>query len=299
VQALRSGHGARGLKATVSAEREFTVDLASPISLALELDFDPARPQPRHFGAPAATSRPYAVPGFSGSVTTGASCNCNVMTVIPHCNGTHTECVGHLTNEPCDAYRVVPAGLIEALLLTVAPVTAAGEPGESTEPAPCASDLLVTRRALESAWARFAGGANTNSRPLALVVRTGHDGLPSAHSAAADAPAGRDSAGPPPPYLTREAARLLVDKGIQHLIIDLPSIDREHDEGRLTAHRIFFGLPAGSRELARATRGQTTVTELATIPADVADGPYLLAIQVPAWRGDAVPSRPLLYPLQQ
>jgi arylformamidase len=91
----------------------------------------------------------------------------------------------------------------------------------------------------------------------------------------------------------------LVERGIEHLVIDLPSIDREHDEGRLAAHRVFFGLPPGSRELAQATRRHTTVTELADVPNDLEDGPYLLAIQVPAWRGDAVPSRPLLYPVQQ
>jgi kynurenine formamidase len=197
--------------------------------------------------------------------------------------------VGHLTREPFDAYRVVPAGLTEALLLTVAPVQPAQEPGESTEPAPRAGDRLITRRALETAWAPYADRANT--RPLALVIRTRHELAPSGRPDGA--------AGPPPPYLTREAARLLVERGIEHLVIDLPSIDREHDAGRLTAHRIFFGLPANSRELAEATRRQATVTEFADIPDDLEDGSYLLAIHVPAWRGDAVPCRPLLYPFQQ
>ena len=100
-----------------------------------------------------------------------------------------------------------------------------------------------------------------------------------------------------PPYLSREAADLLVERGIEHLVIDLPSIDRSHDEGRLTAHRIFFGLPPGSTELAQATRARATVTELAYIPDAVTDGLYLLELQVPALGGDAVPSRPLLYAL--
>ena len=80
--------------------REVEVDLSRPIEIALSLNFDAA--QPRHFGAPAATTQAFAVPGFSGSVARGASCNCNVITLIPHCNGTHTECVGHLTTEPLD-----------------------------------------------------------------------------------------------------------------------------------------------------------------------------------------------------
>jgi hypothetical protein len=47
--------------------------------------------------------------------------------------------------------------------------------------------------------------------------------------------------------------------------------------------------------LAAATRPAATITELAFVPDSVADGAYLLELQVPALSGDAVPSRPLLY----
>ena len=109
----------------------------------------------------------------------------------------------------------------------------------------------------------------------------------------------RDYTDSTPPYLSREAAEFLVARGIEHLVVDLPSIDRSHDEGRLTAHRVFFGLPRGASSLALAERARATVTELAYIPSEVADGPYLLQIQVPAIGGDAVPSRPLLYMFEQ
>jgi kynurenine formamidase len=108
----------------------------------------------------------------------------------------------------------------------------------------------------------------------------------------------RDYTGSTPPYLSREAAEFLVARGVEHLVVDLPSIDRAHDEGRLTTHRVFFGLPRGSRSLESAGRPASTVTELAFIPDEIADGPYLLQIQVPAIGGDAVPSRPLLYALE-
>ena len=85
---------------------EGLTDLSHPIEIAIRLEL--AGDQPRHFGAPAANSQPFAVPGFSGSVARGASCNCNIVTLIPHCNGTHTECVGHLTIEPLDAHQQVP-----------------------------------------------------------------------------------------------------------------------------------------------------------------------------------------------
>jgi arylformamidase len=273
------------LNATVEiGGRPVRVDLSSPLSLALELDF--AGAQPQHFGAPPATTRPYAVEGFSGSVTTGASCNCSVVSVIPHCNGTHTEGVGHLTREPFDAYRLAPPGPIPAVLVSVEAVPApdALATGETTDPTPHGADTLITRRSLEQAW-RFDPAWPAQ----ALVIRTGYGVQPATVS-------GPSRAGSPP-YLTRSAAALLVERQIEHLVIDLPSIDREHDAGRLTAHRVFFGLPAGSHSLSGAARRNATVTELAGIPADIGDGRYLLSIQVPAWRGDAVPSRPLLYSL--
>ena len=285
---------------------EVGVDLTKPVSLAIDLDFSQA--QPRHFGAPPATSQPFAVPGFSGSVAHGASCNCQTLTLVPHCNGTHTECVGHLTREPVDAHRVAPLGLVPALLVSIEPVdTEASD--ESTNPAPHAGDQLITRAALEASWltatkASATAGVPTGSgartapetrapapfEPRALIIRSLPNSLAKQH---------RDYSDSTPPYLTGEAANLLVERGIEHLVIDLPSIDRSHDEGRLTAHRIFFGLPPGSTELAQATRARATVTELAYIPDAVTDGLYLLELQVPALGGDAVPSRPLLYALSR
>jgi arylformamidase len=258
---------------------EALTDLARPIDISIQLDF--AGAQPRHFGAPSADTRPFSVPGFSGSVAQGASCNCNIVTLIPHCNGTHTECVGHLTTERLDAHRQIPPGLIPAVLISVEPVGPHGAL-ETTDPAPQSADKLITRRALQDGWPQ-----KLPFRPRALIIRT----LP---NDTADKPH-RDYTNLNPPYLSREAAEFIVSRGIEHLVVDLPSIDRAHDEGRLTAHRVFFGLPRGSTSLNLAGRPRSTVTELAFIPDAAPDGPYLLEIQSPAIGGDAVPSRPLLY----
>ena len=134
LQPLRRGHGAQLVQARVAlGGGEVGIDLASPVDLAVALDF--AGAQPRHFGAPRASARPFETPGFGfkGSVERGASCNCEVITLIPHCNGTHTECAGHLTRERLDAWRVTPTTLLPALLLSVTP-EAAGD--ESSDPAP-------------------------------------------------------------------------------------------------------------------------------------------------------------------
>lgn len=248
------------------------VDFSAATSLALTLDF--SRPHPRHFGAPAATSEAFRVGDFEGDVSRGASCNCRRVVLIPHCNGTHTESASHLTLQQRNLHEILPVAPMPALLLTVEPV-AAPDDAEDSLPAPQGGDRLVTARRLLQAWRHHA-----DAQPRALLLRTGTDW--------------RDAA---PPYLTRQFMQALVGRGIEHLVTDLPSVDRLADEGRLTAHRTFFGLPAGATDLALATRPEATITELAHFPATLRDGPCALQIQVPAWSGDAVPCRPLHLPL--
>lgn len=260
--------------------RRLSFDAANPHSLAIELNFDGHGP--RWFGAPVPHSRPLQAGSFSGRVSSGASCNASTLTLTPHCDGTHTECIGHLTRERHDARAAVPAGFLPALLLSVAPARAAAG-AESTRPAPHADDLLITRQALLSAWPQQLPFA-----PLALIVRT----LPNPADKRA-----RDYGQQPAAYLSLEAAQFMVERGISHLVLDVPSADRADDEGELAAHRVFFGLEAGATALAAARRPECTITELAYIDNALGDGPWLLQLQIPALAGDALPSRPLLYKL--
>jgi kynurenine formamidase len=258
--------------------RRFRADVARPLSIAIPLDF--AGAQPSCFGAPRAESRPLQAGGFPGDTRAGGSCNCAVLTLTPHCNGTHTECVGHVTDERIAVSERVPGGLVLARLVSVAAVDASAT-AETSEPAPRPGDRLITAAALAESSARIGG-----PRASALVVRTA-DGSPH-----------RAYSGPAPaPFLTREAAAWLVDGGVDTLVLDLPSADRADDGGHLTAHRIFFGLPPGSRRAADARRPCASITELAWIDAAIADGLYLLDLQLPAFVSDAAPSRPLLFAL--
>ncbi len=261
--------------------RPFQSDLHAGHDLAIALEFDGV--QPRWFGAPPAHSAALGTTGFSGRVASGASCNCSTLTLTPHCDGTHTECAGHLTLEALDVRTVVPPELLPALLLSVAPV-AAEHCGEGSRPAPQPRDLLVTAAALARAWPAAAP-----FQPRALVIRT----LPNAGGKR-----WRDYSDEPAAFLSLPAAQLLVERGIEHLVLDLPSADRAEDGGQLSAHRVFFGLPAGSVALAAAARAHCTITELAYIDDAIADGCYLLMLQVPALGGDALPSRPMLYPVR-
>ncbi len=260
--------------------RRLRVDFSKPVSVAIPLDF--AGPQPSCFGAERAQARPLAAGDFVGDTRAGGSCNCEILTLAPHCNGTHTECVGHVTLDRVAVSERLPGGVELALLVTIAPAAAA-DSTEDSDPAPVPGDCLVTAAALRKTFDAYQGPV-----PTALIVRTaGSEGPYHAYSGAA-----------PAPYLTRQAAAFLVERGIATLVLDLPSADRADDDGKLTAHRIFFGLPPGSQRASESQRPRASITELAWIAPAIADGLYVLDLQLPAFLSDAAPSRPLLYAVQ-
>jgi len=257
-------------------------DLAAGVSLARPVQFETA--QLRCFGAPAATSEPLRVGHSSARVSQGAACNASIVCFAPHAHGTHTECAAHLTAEPLAAWRVIPQRLLVAVLLSVRPAPA-GSCAESTLPAPQAGDLLLTRESLLRAW---PAPAAERLGARAAVIRT----LPN------EAHRFIDTSRSMPPYLSAPLASELVARGITHLVLDVPSADRLEDGGALTAHRLFFGLPPGATSLAQVQRADCTITELAYVDDTLPDGWYLLSLQASCIDGDAVASRPVLYPLR-
>lgn len=263
-------------------ERRYAVGARPVADLSLPLDFH--GPQPSHFGAPPAEARAFEVGGFIGDAASGGSCNCDIVTVVPHCNGTHTECVGHVTADPVSVANLARDALLPALVLSV-PLYRPGECSETADPSPMTDDRLVSAKAIEEA----RGRCNGVPQP-AVVIRT----LPNdPHKRTRDY-----NRGDVPAYLTLEAIGLLVDWGVRHLLVDLPSLDRIHDEGKLAGHRRFWGLPEAGVSSTDAERPDATITEMIFVPDDVEDGLYALSIQVAPFVADAAPSRPLLYALE-
>jgi hypothetical protein len=270
----------------VAGETTLRVVGERAIDLSIALDFD--GPQPNHFGAAPARARPLAAGGFIGDTRRGGSCNCDVLELTPHCNGTHTECVGHVTGERLSVAERAREPLLDALLLSVA-TPAAERCDETADPAPLPGDRLVTAAALRRAAARVEG-AGPAATADALVIRTLPNDASKRHR--------RYEAPALPPFLSLEAVRWIVDRGVRHLLVDLPSIDRSHDEGRLAGHRAFWGLAPGATDAATAERPGATITELIYVPDDVPDGRYGLSLQIAPFSLDAAPSRPLLFPLE-
>lgn len=120
----------------------------------------------------------------------------------------------------------------------------------------------------------------------AIVVRT----LPNTA-----AKVSTDYSGTNPPYMSAEAMAWLREEcGVEHFLVDLPSVDKESDGGALLGHSAFWGVPPKKTP---AHLSHRTITELCYVPDHVEDGVYLLDLQVAPIDLDAAPSRPLLYRL--
>jgi len=82
-----------------------------------------------------------------------------------------------------------------------------------------------------------------------------------------------------------------VNKGVKHLLVDLPSVDREKDAGALLAHKAFWNFEG-------EVRTDATITEFIFVPNAIVDGTYYLNLQVAPFENDASPSRPVLYAVE-
>lgn len=197
---------------------------------------------------------------FIGSVEKGAPVNFNNIFFNPHAHVTHTECLGHITKEVHSVNRIVHPLFYNATVVSIAP--------EKIDN----GDLVISLNQLES--------INWNEENIeALIIRT----LPNSETKIK----GKYSHANPP-YLAVDCAEFIEQLGVNHLLIDLPSVDKEEDNGELAFHHAFWKVPDQPKEF-------KTITEFVFIPTDCPDGAYLLNLQVAPIENDASPSRPVLY----
>lgn len=224
--------------------------------------------QPTAYGVAAASSEPVRAGSLVGDTRQGGSVNFEQYTFIPHCNGTHTECVGHITDERISVRECLLDVIFPAMLVTV-------------EPERNGNERVIDAIALGSKM------ADRNVRvPLALIVRT----LPN-DERKLTAEYGEANI---PPYFTPDAMEIIVECGFKHLLVDMPSIDRIFDDGKLVNHRIFWNVDPGRREANSNTRIHSTITEMIFVPNEIEDGEYLLNLQIAPFESDCAPSRPIL-----
>jgi arylformamidase len=232
-------------------------DLSRPLDISLPLT--PGPEQVNAFYIPSMVIEPVRIGDFVGDVLQGASCNVNDVRFNPHGNGTHTETVGHISKEKESIHDCLKRYWFLADLVSV-------------QPAKVFDDWVIMPEQLEHAL---------SDPKEALIIRTRPND---------EAKRSRKYSGTNPVFLHHEAAAAIADAGVRHLLIDLPSVDKEEDGGRLMAHKAFWMYPA-------ATRTDATITELIYVPDEIPDGLYLLNLQTINIMNDASPSRPVLYHL--
>jgi hypothetical protein len=261
-------------------DRALTIDAAKPLDISIPLQFNGA--QPNAYGVERATSKPCEAGSIVGDTRRGGSVNFEQYKFIPHCNGTHTECVGHITHERISVRECLTDAFVLTSLISVEPEKAS-ESKETYAVELNENDLLITRRAIETALTKLKSEIRN---PKSFVVRT----LPNDESKLA-----KTYLEEIPPFFTTEAMLLMRAAGIAHLLVDTPSIDRIFDDGKLSNHRIFWQIEEGAFETSARSLIHNTITELIYAPPEIADGSYLLNLQIAPFAADASPSRPLLY----
>lgn len=237
--------------------KEFRVDFFKPIDISL----------PLHTGEDCASAwyvkpmsiEPVRMGDWVGDVKQGGSVNFRDVKFNPHGNGTHTECVGHISKEFVTINKCLTRFLFIAEVITILP-----------EELPN-GDRVISKNGIETCL--------NGAKPEAIVIRT-----------LGNSPAKlkMQYTGTNPVYMTEESVLFLNSIGVEHILLDTPSVDKEVDGGKLSAHHAFWQYPDN-------TQFQKTITELIYVPNEVDDGMYLLNIQIASFENDASPSKPVLY----
>lgn len=215
------------------------------------------------FGVPAPTKTIYKAGSYVGSVEQGGNSNCDTIEFNPHCHGTHTECIGHITNR-----KILVRDALEENIFLTKVVTI-----------DCSQNPEITRAQIEK--------SGDLSGAKALIIRTVPNDI-SKKMMKYDESA---------PYISAQAMEWISSKDISHLLFDSPSVDPIWDGGKMAAHRVFWNIESGQKDPSVNSHLYRTITELLYVPNHVKDGFYVLDLQTSHFELDAVPSKPIIFPV--
>ena len=240
--------------------KEYFISSENAVDLSIQNNF--SGNAPIFYNASQPSNKPLISKNFIGDVKQGGSCNVPVVSLNIHCTGTHTECAGHVNNSNASIVDICPVGLIPALLITVEPELTS-ETDESYH-VRWDGELVITKQTIQK---------KMHQSHSALIIRT----IPNDKSKIS-----RNYDKIRAPFFTHQAIDYIASEGVEHLLVDLPSVDKADDEGILGNHKRFF-------------KYGKTISELLFINDSISDGFGFLQIQIPNWSLDAVPSRPIFY----
>ncbi|PZD79600.1 cyclase family protein [Mesonia sp. K7] len=240
--------------------KSYRVNFSEPLDISISLKAEKNNPTAWYLDQP--IIEPVKDGDFIGKVSEGASVNFNNIQFNPHAHTTHTECVGHISEAFHSINYNLKTFFFACEVITITPE----KQGE---------DWVITKNQLQEKI--------HESEAKAIVIRTTPN---------SEAKKTQQYSHTNWPYLLEETALFLREINIEHLLIDLPSVDKEKDDGKLLAHKAFWNYPEN-------TRYHATITEFIYVPDMVADGFYLLNLQIAAFENDATPSKPVLYKLEE
>ena len=237
--------------------RKHQIDLSKPIDISIPIDISKKAVNAWYLDDPTIFAEEFD--GQKIKVSEGAAVNFNSIQFNPHSHITHTECAGHITKKVHSINKNLKQFFFLAEVVTIVPEQLENE------------DFVISKKQLQ-----FYLG---NKKRDAIVIRT----LPNLSSKKSKRYSNTN-----PTYLLEEAAIYLREKGIKHLLIDLPSVDKEKDNGELLSHNAFWNT-SGKLRL------DATITEFIFVPNSVDDGTYFLNLMIAPFENDASPSKPVLY----
>ena len=241
---------------------KFKVDLNNPIDLSLTSKDENSF---KAWYVDEIKINPIKNGDFIGSVNEGGAVNFREILINPHGNMTHTESVGHISKEKINVNKLLKTNNFLAQLITIKPQKIINNNKKEV-------DQIISLKQIKN---------KIIPNIQALIIKTQNNYYELTK---------KNYNNTNWPFLAESSASYIRSKGIQHLLIDQPSIDKEFDEGKLLAHRAFWNYP-------NEIDSKKTITELIGIPNHVKDGRYLLNLTLANIENDAVPSRPIIYKL--
>jgi arylformamidase len=238
------------------------IDTSKGLDISIPLSNDENNPLAWYVDKP--VFEPVRAEGFVGLVSEGASTNFRNIFFNPHGHGTHTECLGHITEEIHSVNQNLKEAFFTAEVITITPEKQWNDKDQVW-------DEVITKVQIKQAI--------TSEQVDAVVLRTTPNSIAKKH---------KNYSSTNPPYLDVSCVEVLNNKHVKHFLIDLPSVDRENDEGKLLFHHAFWQVPTNPQF-------DKTITEFIYVSDEIQDGRYILNLQTAPFENDATPSRPVLF----
>jgi len=260
--------------------KTYKFDINKPIDLSIPIIFNGQ--QPNSYNVPIAKAGAYQDGDFIGDVRQGGGCNFETYVLTPHCNGTHTECVGHITKERISINKVLNENFVCSTLITCQ-IVDINDSEESYYNIEEKSDKIISKESIKKALKH-----NNKDFLDGLIIRTTPNGKFKKSINYMDNQ---------PAFLSKEAIEYIVELGIKHLLLDIPSLDKTFDGGRLNNHHIFWNLKLGENTTSEISN--KTITEMIYAANEIKDGEYLLNITVAPFESDASPSSIKIFKIEK